>query len=73
MNTKILDELSSHFNKKVSFDMIEDIRPFELKHIKRLKTEITNQDNRLITYIVSILDLDDEVIIRKIEEITLKV
>ena len=73
MDTKpILKELSEYFNKKVVFDMTSKIKPFELKHLKTVRSAISKQDpkneNVLIVNSFRVLELDDEVIIREIIE-----
>ena len=68
----ILKELSDHFNKKVTFDMTTKIKPFELKHLKTVKSSLSKPDpkdkNILIINSFRVLELDDEVIIREIIE-----
>ncbi len=68
----ILKELSDHFNKKVTFDMAAKIKPFELKHLKTIRSAITKPDpkneNILIANSFRVLELDDEVIVREIIE-----
>ena len=68
--SKFLKELSDHFGKKATFDMASKIKPFELKHLKTVRSAVTKQDpsdeNVLIGYSFRVIELDDEVIVREI-------
>jgi len=70
--SKFLKELSDHFGKKAVFDMTSKIKPFELKHLKTIRSAVTKQDpkdeNVLIGYSFRVIELDDEVIVREIIE-----
>jgi len=72
----ILKELSDHFNKKVTFDMTAKIKPFELKHLKTVKSSLSKPDPKdeknLIINTFRVLELDDEVIVREITEIKIQ-
>ena len=73
MNTiKFLKELQNHFGKMATFDMTSKIKPFELKHLKTIRSSVTKQDpkdeNILIGYSFRVIELDDEVIVREVIE-----